>query len=293
MYPVPIEQYYRPTSIREAIELATEASGECFFVAGGMSLMQAIKSRMIAPDCLIDLNGIDELRGITVSESGIRIGAMTRYRELAESDEDLAPYNALSDAAAHVGDRQVRNRGTIGGSLSWNYISACSPAATLACAATVEVLRANGNTDSISIDDFLIAPMTTALDEGDLLTAVVLPQPPTTSGSAYKKWGMVTDAIPVVGVAIHLELDSAGNSSSGRFVVCGLDNGPLRSSAAEHILTSGIDVTDKAALKACAAAAADEITTTGDHRISAKYKTQLIFQLGTEVLLKAAERARS
>ncbi|NNL99714.1 MAG: carbon monoxide dehydrogenase, partial [Gammaproteobacteria bacterium] len=114
MYPAPIEHYFKPATCAEASRMARDAQGECMFIAGGMSLMQAIKSRMLAPDCLIDLNGISELKGITREDGVIRIGAMTRYRAVVENAAALTPFDAISDAASHVGDRQVRNRGTVG-----------------------------------------------------------------------------------------------------------------------------------------------------------------------------------
>lgn len=293
MYPVPIEHYYRPQTIQEASDLANSVDGEAFFIAGGMSLMQAVKSRLIAPDCLIDLNSVEELRGISTDNGEIRIGAMTRYREIAGYADSIAPYQALSDAATHVGDRQVRNRGTLGGSLSWNYVSACSPAATLACGAKLEILRGDGNHETIEISEFLVSPMVTALEQGDLLTKVILPEHEGKGGSAYKKWAIVKDAVPIVGVAVFLGLDSSGKCNSARFVVGGLDDGPQRSSAAEDLLTDGCDIADPSSLARCADAAADEISTSDDHRVSAAYKSQLIRQLGTEMLVTASERARA
>jgi aerobic carbon-monoxide dehydrogenase medium subunit len=293
MYPVPIREYHRPTSIDEARELAAESAGTSFFIAGGMSLMQGIKSRIIAPDCLIDLNAIDELRGVVVDGDTIRIGAMTRYREVAESAPRLRPFEALSDAASRVGDRQVRNRGTIGGSLSWNYISACTPVAALACGADMEVLRKNGSRESIPIDDFLLGPMTTALEDGDLLLAVVLRKPGGACGSAYRKWGIVTDSLPVISVGVFLQLDDTGKCTAARFAVGGLDSGPQRSPAAEQRLLAGVDVANDEALRECALVAAAELTTSSDPWIAAEFKTQLIGQLGTEMLSKAAERARA
>jgi carbon-monoxide dehydrogenase medium subunit len=254
--------------------------------------MQAIKSRMIAPDCLIDLNSIDELRGIEVGADTIRIGAMTRYREVVESAARLKPFDALSDAASRIGDRQVRNRGTLGGSLSWNYITACTPVAILACDSRIEILRKNGAMETLQIDDFLIGPMTTALDDGDILTAIVLRKPGGICGSAYRKWGIVTDSLPVISVGVFLELDGAGKCSAARFVVGGLDSGPQRSATAEKKLSAGADVTNVQALRECALAAAEELSTASDPWISADYKTQLIGQLGTEMLIKAAARAR-
>jgi carbon-monoxide dehydrogenase medium subunit len=293
MYPAPINQYFQPRTVEEARQIAAGANGEFFFIAGGMSLMQAVKSRMIEPDCLIDLNFVDELRGIQVSGKQIRIGAMTRYRDVVENKKKFGPFTALSDAAAHVGDRQVRNRGTLGGSLAWNYISACTPVASLACGATIEILRSSGATDMVSIDDFLQGLMTTALDDGDLLTAIQLQTPDSASGSAYLKWGIVTDALLVIAVGVYLELDSAGKCSFARFAVGGLSSGPTRSAAAENQLASGVDVADQEALRACAAAAAEELETHDDPWVSADYKTQLIVQLGTETLIKAAARARA
>lgn len=293
MYPAPINQYHRPNSVEEARTIAAEATGECFYIAGGMSLMQAIKSRMISPDCLIDLNSIDELRGVSVAGDTIRIGAMTRYRSLVESENQLKPFTALSDAASRVGDRQVRNRGTVGGSLCWNFINACTPVATLACGASIEILRRSGSTETVPIDEFLVGPMTTVLDDGDLLISIVLQAPKKASGSAYCKWGIVTDSVPVIGVGVFLEVNGSGKCSSARFAVGGLSGGPQRSAAAESKLTSGVDISDEETLHACALAAADELETIDDPWISAEYKTQLIGQLGTEMLLKAATRART
>ena len=111
MYPAKIDDYQRPSSIAEALEtMANYPDGEAMFLAGGQSLMQAIKSRMVRPECIIDLQSLNELRGIDTSE-GLRIGAMTRYVEIAECEAIPPAYAALNDAAARVGDRQVRNRG--------------------------------------------------------------------------------------------------------------------------------------------------------------------------------------
>jgi len=116
MFPAIIENYCRPESIKEALAaLGGYEAGEAIFIAGGQSLMQAIKARMVRPRCLIDLQAIAELKGISTTQ-GLRIGAMTRYVEIAGATEIPAAFAALRDAAQHVGDRQVRNRGTLGGS---------------------------------------------------------------------------------------------------------------------------------------------------------------------------------
>ena len=116
MYPAPIENYLAPETVQEALQaLGAQAAGEAQFIAGGQSLMQAIKSRLISPRTLIDLQHVVELKGVSAGANGVRLGAMTRYRDIAAEERLNGAYEALRDAASHVGDRQVRNRGTIGG----------------------------------------------------------------------------------------------------------------------------------------------------------------------------------
>src|SRR5688572_5114437 len=126
MFPAAIAEYQAPTTVAAALD-ALAGRDDATFIAGGMSLMQAIKARLLRPSCLIDLQHVGELKGIASGTQGITIGAMTRYRDIAASPALAGAYQALADAAAHVGDRQVRNRGTIGGSLCWNYVAACTP----------------------------------------------------------------------------------------------------------------------------------------------------------------------
>jgi len=291
MYPAVIRDYFRPTSVAEARELYAQCDGETVFIAGGMSLMQAIKSRLVNPDCVIDLNGIEDLAGICIDGEALCIGAMTRYRTIAERAAELGPFEILADAAAHVGDRQVRNRGTIGGSLAWNYIAACTPIAALAAGARIRILRTGGERDSVPIEQFLIAPLTTALEEGDLLLAVELAPARAAAGSAYRKWGIVRDALPVIGVGVYLELASARRCRAARFAVGGLPAGPQLSPAAARALTAA-DLDDPGAPAACARAGAAELETADDPWIGADYKTHLIEQLGREVIADALARAR-
>lgn len=292
MYSAKIEQYFRPASVAEALDLANQWGDRCMFMAGGMSLMQGLKSRLLSPEYLIDLNDILELKGITRQAGVIRIGAMTRYRIVAENQQMLAPFQALCDAASRVGDRQVRNRGTLGGSLAWNYVSACTPVAALACGAQLNILRADGSSEKIPIDDFLQGPLTTSLEPGDLLLDVELHAPTNASGSAYCKWGVVKDALPVIGVAVYLAIDTKGRCLDARIAVGGLPFGPERAAAAEAHLTGGVDIGDSAAMKAAARIAAQTLETSDDPWISADYKSHLIERLSVEMLALAALRAK-
>jgi aerobic carbon-monoxide dehydrogenase medium subunit len=292
MYPAKIEQYHRPTTVDQAQALYASAGSEAMYIAGGMSLMQAMKSRVLSCKTLIDLGSVTELQGVDSSGGRLRIGAMTRYRALAESRNSLGPYQALADAADRVGDRQVRNRGTLGGSLSWNFVVACMPVTVLACGASVSIARADGRRELVLIDDFLHGPMTTALEEGDLLLGVELPVHANRASSAYRKWGVVVDALPTIGVAVFVELASASTCRSARIAVVGLPGGPARAVKAEEMLKSA-NLDDAAALAACAKQAATECEAAADPWVSASYKAHLVERLSLEMIGVAVRRARS
>jgi len=196
MLPAAIADYHAPTTILGSLDLLS-GDDSTMFIAGGMSLMQAIKARLVRPSCLIDLQHVSEMKGISVDASGIRIGAMTRYRDIAASRALSGSHGALIDAAAHVGDRQVRNRGTIGGSLCWNYISACAPVAAITVGASIVLQSKSRGRRSMPVEDFLISPMETARQSDEIAVAVTLPSALPRAGSAYRKWGLVADALPV------------------------------------------------------------------------------------------------
>lgn len=155
MYPAVIEDYVAPTTIDAALQALVDHGEGAHFIAGGQSLMQAVKARLIQPTCLVDLQNVAELKGITVDGNGVRIGAMTRYREVAADERLNGAYQALRDAASHVGDRQVRSRGTVGGSLCWNFIAACTPPTAIGIGAELELVARDGARRTIAAEDFL------------------------------------------------------------------------------------------------------------------------------------------
>ena len=289
MYPSAIEDYLAPTTLAEA-RAALSANPDAILIAGGQSLMQAIKARLMQPRILVDLGGIAELRGVSSGPAGLRIGGMTRYRAIHESTLLSGPYEALVDAASHVGDRQVRNRGTIGGSLCWNYIAACMPPTSIAVGAVMELTDRTGTVRTLPAEDFLKGPLETDLRPGEILSAVTLPPPPVRTGSAYRKWGLGTDALPIVGVGVLLTLDENGRCLRCRFAVGGLAAGPVRATGAEDAL-SGRDASEDDAIIAAARLAADWADPQSDHLVSAEYRKILISKIGEEVIRLAFARA--
>ena len=163
--------YHKPTTVADAVKLLA-ADPEAKAIAGGHTLIPALKHRLNKPTSLVDLSGIGELRGIRREGNSFRIGALTKHDDVAESAEIKAAIPALAYLAKHIGDTQVRNRGTIGGSVSNNDPAADYPAAVLGLGATVHT-----NRRTIPADDFFQGMFTTALDADELLTAVEFPIP--------------------------------------------------------------------------------------------------------------------
>jgi carbon-monoxide dehydrogenase medium subunit len=289
MYPAVIDTYHAPTSVQEALQAFANGGSNSFFLAGGQSLMQAIKARVISPKSLIDLQHVAELRGIQFTNKAVRIGAMTRYRDIA-ADEGLdGAYQALRDAASHVGDRQVRNRGTIGGSLCWNYIAACMPPTCIGIGASVDLVSNKGKR-TLLVEEFLRGPLETSRHDDEIVVAVTLPTPAKSSGSAYKKWGLVTDALPVAGVCAFIELDDDGRCQLARLAVGALATGPRRAKVGEKALI-GVFASDASKISEAAETTAESIETQSDMWAGAEYRKKLIETLAHEVIATAFARA--
>ena len=160
--------YHKPTSVADAVKLLADPDAKA--VSGGHTLVPALKHRLNKPTALVDLSGIAEMKGIKRVGNAIVIGALTRHVEVANSAEVKAAIPALAYLASHIGDVQVRNRGTIGGSVSNNDPAADYPAAVLGLGATIHTSKRK-----IAADDFFLGMFTTAMDADEILTAIEFP----------------------------------------------------------------------------------------------------------------------
>ena len=160
--------YHKPTSVADAVKLLADPDAKA--VSGGHTLVPALKHRLNKPTALVDLSGIAEMKGIRRVGNAIVIGALTRHVEVANSAEVKAAIPALAYLASHIGDVQVRNRGTIGGSVSNNDPAADYPAAVLGLGATIHTSKRK-----IAADDFFLGMFTTAMDADEILTAIEFP----------------------------------------------------------------------------------------------------------------------
>mgnify|MGYP002631794020 CR=1 FL=1 len=185
--------YHRPASIAQALETRNGAD-DGQFMAGGQTMIPVLRQRLAMPSDVIDLSAIPDLKGITVSGGVVTIGAMTPHAAVAASVEIKGAIPALADLASLIGDPHVRNRGTIGGSLANSDPAADYPAAVLGLGATLRTDRRE-----IAGDDFFLDIFETALDDGELITAVDFPVP---DGAAYEKFPHPASRFALVGVMV-------------------------------------------------------------------------------------------
>ena len=186
-------EYLRPATLAEAVD-ALASSEDPKLLAGGHTLLPTLKQRLASPSHLIDLQALDELRGIERRDDGVVIGALSRHADVAGSDAVRAAIPALAELASHIGDPQVRNRGTLGGSVANADPAADYPAALVALSATVRTSRRR-----IAADDFFVDLFETALAPAEIVTAVEFPVP---RRAAYMKFPNPASRYAIVGVMV-------------------------------------------------------------------------------------------
>src|SRR6476659_6583146 len=201
-------EYAAPATLNEAVALLAK-DPDAKALAGGHSLLPVMKLRLSSPSMLVDLRNVAELRGVSANGGGWRIGAMTTHAQIA-GNADLKRYQALIDATSSIGDAQVRNRGTIGGSLAHADPAADLPAVILALGATLSAQGPSGTRD-ISADGMFTEMLTTALEPNEVLTKISVPRIGKGEGAAYAKLVQPASRYAIVGVAAYVKLGADGN----------------------------------------------------------------------------------
>lgn len=280
MYPGQFE-YQRPSSVQEAVAILA-GDPEAKVLAGGHSLVPAMKLRLAMPGTLVDIGRIAELKGIKVN-GGATIGAMTTYDELQDSAELTNAFPVIKETVNIVGDPAVRARGTLGGSLAHSDPAADFTAVMLALGASVKATGSNGERE-ISSDDLFVDLLTTSLEPDEILTSISVPAL-NGAGAAYEKHAHPASGYAVVGVAAVVKVEG-GNFTSARIAVTGATSKATRSTAAEEALIGKPANPDTIA--AAAAKAADGLELNGDVYASAEYRGQLIKVLAKRAITRAA-----
>lgn len=238
-------EYTVPASLAEALRLVGDGAKP---LSGGMSLVPMMKLRLAAPEHLVDLARLQELNYIREQAGAIHIGATTTHHTVESSAVLRAKCPLLAETASCIGDVQVRNLGTIGGSVAHADPSADYPAALQALEAKI-VLRGAASERTVSADEFFVDTFTTALEPGEIVTEVIVPIEAASTGTSYQKLLQPASGFAIVGIAARIQ-KSGGKITLARIGVTGLSNRAYRASATEAALVGGSDVAAAAALVA-------------------------------------------
>jgi carbon-monoxide dehydrogenase medium subunit len=269
-------EYESPTTIHDALTLLS--TGDTKVLAGGMSLIPMMKLRLAAPERLIDLSRIPGLTGIKESEGSITIGAMTTHHEVEDSALLRAKCPLLAETASNIGDVQVRNMGTIGGSVVHADPAADYPAALLALEAKVRLVSANSDR-TMSVEDFLVDTLTTAIEPGEILLEVIVPIEAARIGVSYQKMVQPASGFAVVGIAVRV------GKGFARIGVTGLAGKAYRAKNAEKIMQDSADIAK------ASAAVADGIDANSDLFASADFRRHLAQVYTARALTQALSRS--
>jgi aerobic carbon-monoxide dehydrogenase medium subunit len=281
--------YVAAKSLEEALSLMSKHKDDAKLLAGGHSLIPAMKLRLAQPQVLIDISRLKELSYIREDGGQIRIGAMTTHYQIESSDLLRRACPLLPEAASHLGDVQVRNKGTIGGSLAHADPAADWPAVALALDAELVIAGSKGER-TVKADRFFVGLLTTALDAGEILREIRFPAPRGHFGQCYKKFRHPASGFAVVGVAVNLALDGGGKCQSAGVGITGVSPKPYRASGVENALKGS--ALDGKSLAAAASHVADGVDANTDLFASGEYRKHLAEVYTRRALQEAVARGR-
>jgi len=279
--------YVAPTTLDEAVRLLADRADDAKILAGGHSLLPAMKLRLAQPALLVDIGRIRDLSYITAENGHIRIGAMTTHYAIESSSELAERCPLLPETAAHIGDIQVRNKGTLGGSLVHADPAADWPATILALGAELVVVGPSGER-TVAADDFFVDMMTTAVEPNEILREIRIPAARAGLGSAYVKVRQPASGFAVVGVAVCVARAADGTCEEARVGVTGIASKAFRATGVERALVGASF--DK--LDAAAALVDDGVDVNGDLYASADYRRHLARVYTRRAIEAAAAKAQ-
>lgn len=288
MFPASFD-YHRAASVKEALSLLAQYGDDAKLLSGGHSLLPILKLRLAQPRHLVDVTRIPELGRIAEQGGKISIGATVRHVQVATSPLVRDKLGLLAECAGNIGDVQVRNRGTIGGSLAHADPAADYPAAVLALEGEIR-LESSAGMRMVKAEDFFVDLMTTAVQPGELISGVSFAPLPAGAGWAYLKHRQPASGFAMVGVAACLTLDKSGTCQNVHVGVTGLGPKAFRAKAVESAIAG--KAPDAKALAEAAGHAADGIDALADIHASAEFRAELARVYTRRALESAAARAK-
>jgi len=277
--------YACPTTLPEAIELLASHDGDAKAIAGGQSLVPMLAFRLAQPTLLVDLRKLADLRGIRISDQGVTLGAMVRWRDIEDDDRLETAHPLLKAAIAHVAHYQIRNRGTVGGSIAHADPAAEMPGIAITCDAEIAVVGKSG-AHVIQAADFFQGALTTALTPDEIIVEIRLPAWP-----AGRRWGFQEFArrrgdFAMAAAAVFYDQDARGKARNAHVGVIGVGDRPLRLTAVEDVLNG--ESIDEATIAKADAATSAAVDPQDDIHASAAYRRSLVGTMVERALKNAA-----
>jgi carbon-monoxide dehydrogenase medium subunit len=286
--PAPFD-YFAPGALDEALALLAEHGDEAKPLAGGQSLIPAMNFRLARPRVLVDLNRVGALSYIRAEKGGVEIGAMTRQRAVERSDVIARAAPLLAEAMPAIAHPQIRNRGTVGGSIAHADPSAELPAVALALDARFRARSATGERTIVAAD-FFKGMLETALEPGELLVEIALPPLRPRTGTAFLEVARRHGDYALVGVAVVVTLDATGRCQAARIALLSVGDGPVLAVEAGKTL-AGQKRSDELLRAAADTGAKRDVDPPSDIHASAAYRRRLVEVLTRRALARAYERA--
>jgi carbon-monoxide dehydrogenase medium subunit len=282
---LPPFEYACPTTLPEAVQLLASGDGDAKAIAGGQSLMPMLAFRLAHPTLLVDLRKLSDLRGIRISDEGVTLGAMTRWREIEDDARLDTAHPLLKAAVAHVAHYQIRNRGTVGGSIAHADPAAEMPGIAVTCDAEIAVVGKSG-AHAIAAADFFESALTTALTPDEIIVEVRLPAWPQARRWGFQEFARRRGDFAMAGAAVFYDLDSSGRAMNAHVGVIGVGDQPQRLPSVEAVLNG--QFIDEATIAKAEAATHAAVDPQSDIHASAAYRRALAGTMVERALKQAA-----
>ena len=283
-------EYIRPASVAEAVNVLSERGEDAFVLGGGSAAVVMLRLGVVRPECVVDLGGIEEMRGLR-RNGGLHIGALASIRSLELDDGVRAAYPLLAEAASQVANVRVRNVATVGGAVAYGEPQTDTPTALTASRASVRIAGVSGER-SVPIDEFYVGPYETVLEQGEIVSGIEVPEPPPHTGGSHIKFTVGSpENKPVANASALVTVDPASSVCVAARVVMGAAGPvPVVADAAGALLG---DEPSPERIKEIAAAAADEADPIEDLRGPEWYKRRILRIVVEQALTCALQRART
>ncbi|MEH7126533.1 xanthine dehydrogenase family protein subunit M [Bacillus sp. JJ1773] len=281
-------EYYSPTTLKEALELLDEFGFSAKIISGGQSLIPMMNMRLARPEVLIDINKVEELNYIRITDSEIQIGGLTRHYQVEQSKEIEDIYPMIIEGMKLIGHSQIRSRGTIGGSVVHADPTAELPVMLSTIGATITLASSEGYR-TITTDEFFLTYLTTTMEMNEILVSIQIPRPPANTGNAIDEFTLRKGDFAIVLAAASVTLDESGKVKTATLGLGGVDGVPVLLDE----VTDGLigKFPDRDLINECCKKIVDLVDPEPDIHASAEYRKDLCVTYAKRVLERAAERA--